>query len=72
LTELICLIFLLPLEFADGKSLFRTPHVTEYLRTSAAVVEAFEVTIKEDAGREGSVRVQPSVGNDQRDTDDSR
>lgn len=53
---------LLPLAFAGGESRFRTAHVTEHLRTNAAVVEAFgaaEITIEKDGGREGSVTVRP-------------
>ncbi len=55
---------LLPLAFAEGESRFRTAHVTEHLRTNAAVVEAFgaaEVEIEKDGGREGTVRVRPRL-----------
>ncbi|MGQ9491037.1 MAG: RNA 3'-terminal phosphate cyclase [Anaerolineae bacterium] len=54
---------LLPLALADGRSLFRTAHVTEHLRTNAEVIRAFaaaEIEIEKEHGGAGLVRITPT------------
>lgn len=51
---------LLPLAFAEGRSIFRTSEVTSHLLTNAAVVMRFvdrEITVEGNPGEPGTVRV---------------